>query len=365
VISSATGSGAGSIRTLSNTANDYSGDTLLSGGTFKLGASNVIPDGSSKGNVIFSAASGTATLDLAGRSETINGLASSGLGSNVVDNSTASTNSTLTVGGNDQSATFNGVIKNTGASATLALTKTGAGTQTLSGVNSYTGATTISQGTLALGATGSITSSNIIVGASTTFDVSGVTGGYTLGAAQTLSGTGSVVGSTVVAGTLSPGNSPGSMSVGSQTWVNGGDYNWQILDATGVAGTGFDTIAMTGTLDLSSLTTGQFGINLWSLASISPDVSGNALNFNNTLTQSWNLLTASVAITGFDATDFVINTGASNGTGGFSNDLGGGVFSLGTNGNSLVLNFTAVPEPNVAMLLGGLGVFVLLRRRRN
>ena len=365
VISSFTGSGVGSIRTLSNAANDYSGDTLLSGGTFKLGASNVIPDGSSKGNVIFSAASGTATLDLAGRNETINGLASSGLGSNVVDNSTGSTNSTLTVGGNDQSATFNGVIKNTGTSATLALTKTGSGTQTLSGVNTYTGATTISGGTLALGATGSITSPNIILGASTTFDVSGVTGGYTLGAAQTLSGSGSVVGSTVVAGTLSPGNSPGSMSVGSQAWVNDGDYNWQILNATGLAGSGFDTIAMTGTLDLTSLTTGGFGINLWSLASISPDVNGNALNFDNTLTQSWNLLTASVAIIGFDAADFVINTGVANGTGGFGNDLGGGAFSMGTSGNNLVLNFTAIPEPNVAALIGGVGLLSILRRRRN
>ena len=365
VISSATGSGAGSIRTLSNATNDYSGDTLLSGGTFKLGASNVIPDGTGKGNVIFSAASGTATLDLAGRSETINGLASSGLGSNVVDNSTAGTSSTLTVGGNDQSATFNGVIKNTGASATLALTKTGNGTQTLSGVNTYTGPTTISEGTLALGTTGSITSPNIIVGASTTFDVSGVTGGYTLGAAQTLSGTGSVLGATVVAGTLSPGNSPGSMSVGSQTWFNGGDYNWQILNATGVAGIGFDTIAMTGTLDLSSLSAGGFGINLWSLASISPDVNGNALNFDNTLTQSWNLVTASVAITGFEAADFVISTGAANGTGGFGNDLGGGGFSVGTSGNNLVLSFTAVPEPNVAALIGSLGLLGVLRRRRN
>ena len=70
------------------------------------------------------------------------------------------------------------------------------------------------------------------------------------------------------------------MSVGSQIWVDGGDYNWQIINATGLAGTGFDTIAMTGTLDLSSLTSGGFSVNLWSLASISPDVNGAALNLS-------------------------------------------------------------------------------------
>jgi autotransporter-associated beta strand protein len=244
------------------------------------------------------------------------------------------------------------------------LTKSGSGTLNLSAANSYTGQTIISGGTLKLGASASLSSSTIIVGASTTFDVSGVSGGYTLGSAQTLSGTGSVVGATAVAGTLSPGASPGTLNVEGQTWINGGDYNWQILDATGAAGTGFDTIAMTGTLDLSTLTLGGFGINLWSLASISPDTSGSALNFDNTLSQSWNLLTASGGITGFDATDFVINTGAANGTAGFSNDLGGGAFSLNTTGNSLVLNFTAIPEPGFTALFGSLGLLALMRRRR-
>jgi len=202
------------------------------------------------------------------------------------------------------------------------------------------------------------------VGASTTYNVSAVSN-YTLASGQTLSGTGTVAGAMNIVGTLSPGNSPGTLSTGSQVWQDGGRYNWQMLDATGVAGTGFDKIAVTGTLDLSGLTTGQFGINLWSLASISPDVNGNASNFDNTLTQSWNILTASAGISGFDAADFVINTGASNGTGGFSNALGGGAFSLGTIGNNLVLSFTAVPEPSVGALLGGLGVLALLRRRRN
>jgi autotransporter-associated beta strand protein len=280
--------------------------------------------------------------------------------------------SSVTIAGNTSiggtgDTTIDAVVSE--SAAAMNLTKIGAGKLTLTAANTYTGTTTITGGTLALSGSGSINSSpNIIVGASTTFDVSAVTGGYTLAATQTLSGVGTVVGAATIAGTLSPGNSPGSLTVGSQIWLNGGNYNWQMLDATGPAGTGFDTIAMTGTLDLSSagLTSGGFGVNLWTLSSVGPDVSGNAANFDNTLTQSWNLLTASGGITGFDASDFLINVGAINGTAGFSNALGGGAFSLGVSGgNNLTLTFTAIPETDAAVMAGGMGLLALLRRRRN
>ena len=58
------------------------------------------------------------------------------------------TPNTLTVGQNDGSSTFSGVLAN--GSAILSLTKTGAGTQVFSGTNTYTGTTTISSGTLVL-----------------------------------------------------------------------------------------------------------------------------------------------------------------------------------------------------------------------
>ena len=69
----------------------------------------------------------------------------------------------------------------------------GPGTVALSGANTYTGGTTISQGTLALTGSGSIASPNIIVAGGATFDTTASS--FSLGAGQTLtnSSSGAVV----------------------------------------------------------------------------------------------------------------------------------------------------------------------------
>ncbi|MGA2853212.1 MAG: LamG-like jellyroll fold domain-containing protein, partial [Verrucomicrobiota bacterium] len=91
------------------------------------------------------------------------------------------------------------------------LTKNGAGTLTLSNTNTYTGSTIINAGTLALGSAGSIANSrSISVAGGAVFDVSAVTGGFALGAAQTLSGSGSVNGAVAINGTIAPGISGGA-----------------------------------------------------------------------------------------------------------------------------------------------------------
>ena len=156
---------------LKNMANDYLGTTWIgwngtgyqpgaAAATLQLGASEVIPNGPGKGNVlVYGTFKGK--LDLAGFTETINGLTSAGTGA-TVDNTTG--NGTLIVGDWDATATFGGAIQNT--AGTLALTKIGAGTQTLSGVNTYTGGTTISAGTLEGSVSGSIPG-NVTVSAGT------------------------------------------------------------------------------------------------------------------------------------------------------------------------------------------------------
>lgn len=131
------------VLTLSG-ANSYAGNTTISAGTVKLGASNVIPDGSGKGDVSIAG-----TLDLNGNSETINGLSGAG----TVDNVTGGGASTLTVGGNNASGNFSGSIQNT--TGTIGLNKTGSGSLTLSSANTYSGGTILSAGQLNINNAGS------------------------------------------------------------------------------------------------------------------------------------------------------------------------------------------------------------------
>ena len=122
---------------LLNEVNTYGGGTVISNGTLQVGINNAVSS-TGAGDV---AVYGSAVLDLNSFSDTINALSGNG----AVD-VTSGGASTLTVGNNNNSGVFSGVLRNT--SGTLALTKAGNGTETLSGVNTYTGATTIGVGTL-------------------------------------------------------------------------------------------------------------------------------------------------------------------------------------------------------------------------
>jgi len=149
-----TKSGTGSL--LLGGANTYSDTTTISDGTLKLGASNVLPDGSGKGNVVLSTG---ATLDMGGYSDTINGLSGAG----TVDNTSGTGTYTLSVGGNNATSAFSGMLKNT--TGTLALVKTGTGTLALSGGNTFTGLTTVCGGTLEFsGPTTAPTIGSILIG---------------------------------------------------------------------------------------------------------------------------------------------------------------------------------------------------------
>jgi fibronectin-binding autotransporter adhesin len=118
----------------------YAGPTTVSGGTLQAGAAGAFSPAS-----IFTVNAGT-TLDLGGSNQTVGALSGAG--------SVALGAGTLTTSGVGASTLFSGVIAGTGG-----LVKSGAGTFTLSGANSYSGGTTIGAGTLQIGdgdTTGSI-----------------------------------------------------------------------------------------------------------------------------------------------------------------------------------------------------------------
>ncbi|MFM9024614.1 MAG: autotransporter-associated beta strand repeat-containing protein, partial [Planctomycetaceae bacterium] len=247
---------------------------------------------------------------------------------------------------------------------TRGVTKLGEGTLVLSNAsNPVDGTSFVQQGVLRLEQP-ALSQSPVVVSEGAVFDVTPVgTAGspYAIGRLNGLGGSGTVAGSIVVSasGQLQPGMSPGNLTVTENvTFGSEGIYNWQMLNATGAAGStnGWDLLTIGGVLDIDVIPglVPPFRINLWSLSSTGPDVSGSAANFSPTQSYTWKIATAAGGITNFAADKFVINVSATNGTGGFANSLSGGTFSVAQDGNDLNLVFTSTfapgPDPNPTTL---------------
>ncbi len=247
--------------------------------------------------------------------------------------------SVVLVGGGASTAASVGSAVLAANANTGGFTKQGAGTLTLSATNTYAGPTVIEAGTLAL--TGSISgSTSIDVRGGAIFDVSGA-GGFTVGAAQTLKGSGTVNGGVSVTGTVNPGSNVGTLTFNNP--VAFATNSTLALDITGVAT--FDKL-------------------------VAPDVSlasntflAITLGYTPAYNQSWLVVdnTGGNAI----AANF-FTPGAGQLTEGKHFFVGGQelvISYLGGTGNDVTL--TAVPEPgSIAMLLTGLGSFAGLRRFR-
>jgi len=139
----------------------------------------------------------------------------------------------LAVGGNNRSTNFAGIIADGGLAGGTggSLTKTGAGTLTLSGINTYTGATVVDAGILSVN--GSTAASSLI----------------TVNAGGTLGGNG-IVGNTVInGGALAPGNSIGLLTVqGSLAFTTASSYMVEVSPANA------DRVNVTGTAALGGAT---------------------------------------------------------------------------------------------------------------
>jgi len=132
------------------------------------------------------------------------------------DTSASDINAELVLDGTTTGNQVTGVIAKNGTSGgAFNVYKNGSGTWTLSGANTYDGATAISAGTLALSGTGSLTSPTITVAGGATFDVSGLSSPFTLGSSQTLANNGTNAADLV--GNINTGSGTNSLTFASGT----------------------------------------------------------------------------------------------------------------------------------------------------
>jgi autotransporter-associated beta strand protein len=297
-------------------SNTYTGATTINGGTLALSGSGSVAS-SSQINV----ANAAGTFDISGTTTgaavtTLNGVANSHvtLGAK-----------TLTI--SNGSTTYAGIIGGAGGGLTLT-----AGTETLSGVNTYTGTTTINGGTLV---------------AANASALGSTAGGTTVGNGGTLNINGAAIGNEAV--TL---NGAGVGSNGALTATGTASLGGVIAlatDSTIGAATGADVLTLSGTVNgasalniagAGSVTFGNTVGATTALTSLSQGAS-NALNINGGLVRTVGAQTYSGTVATSGATVLTstgggnisaINTGNS-----FSGDL-----SLNAGGIVDVVNSTAL-----------------------
>lgn len=213
-------------------------------------------------------------------------------------------------------------------------TKNGIGTMDLRAANTFSGPVAVNAGKLLV--TGSLTNSSAVV---------------TVNSGGSLGGSGSIAGSVtaVSGGTVAPGSSPGTLTVGSGFSLNSGAH--LVLEAAGTTGGTYDQILLTsGTATLG----GDVQVSLFG------SYSGNV----------------------GDKFYVIINNGGNPVSGVFSNDNGGVLsfaggltFSVnyadtapggnGLNSNDVSLTLSAVPEPSSAVsLIASIGMLLGFRRSR-
>ncbi|NTU45335.1 MAG: filamentous hemagglutinin N-terminal domain-containing protein [Chlorobiaceae bacterium] len=416
---SLTKSGNGTL-TLSGTTSDYSGSVTVSAGTLKLGHSSVL--GTTAGGVTVS---DTATLDLNGISIgdealTLNGLGVGTNGALINSSGTAATyGGLLTLGSASSIVSGNGniILSNTGTitgsgfgltlggtasgssiasivgTGTGTLTKSGTGTWSLSGANTYSGGTTVSTGTLSIGAggasgsisdTGTLSNSGAVVfNRSNDFTYGGkISGAGSLtksgNGTLTLSGTtsdysGSV---TVSAGTLKLGHSSAMGTIAGGVTVSDTatlDLNGISIGDEALTLNGLGVGGTAGALTNSSTTASTYG-GLITLASGSRIVSnsGTALTLSGTINGGYALgingsgsvtlggtignSTPLASFTGDSATSLFINGGSVKTTGVHSYS-GATTFGAGA-GTTLTTTNSSISGSGVVTATAGAVTFV-------
>jgi autotransporter-associated beta strand protein len=238
-------------------------------GTLVLGGNNTIVGPldlnggelsfSSISNLPFSSSSGISSITFGG------GALQWGGNNNTLDISSSALGLSISFAGNagfDTGANNVTFANGFGDGGVGGFAKLGTGRLTLDGSVSYTGTTSISNGVLALGSSGSISSSTkIVVLSGATFDISALdgSGGLNLTANSFLSGAGTVIGDitdnsgvTIGAGYAAT-KAAGTLTInGNLSLVNGSTLTFGLANVT-TPGQGInDLIAVSGTLDIAN-----------------------------------------------------------------------------------------------------------------
>ncbi len=210
-----------------------------------------------------------ATANFQGAAPIVGSLDGAGLV--VLGNTTAATNTPigptlLTLGGNNASTNFYGVISDKSATDNGSLTKVGTGTFTLSGINTYTGPTAVNAGTLRVN--GSLRGTGAVsVGGPTATGAPILSGSGTIAGPVTIFGTndttiGAINGSSGSTLTLTGGLTLNNGSISNFALTTAGANNLTALIATSITSgnsltvdtgnSGVNTVNLSGTAQVNS-----------------------------------------------------------------------------------------------------------------
>jgi fibronectin-binding autotransporter adhesin len=345
-----TKSGAGTldltgVNTYTGTTSVQNGIVQIGGSAGSLSSSTAVVLGSGSNSGILQLGDGTAAVN-----QTVSSLTTSGSGSAnaVVGGYTG--NSTLTVNNNSDDS-YTGVIGGAGPNYNnVALVKSGTGTLTLGGANTYTGGTTVTAGKLAVNGS--------------------VAGNVAAQGGAEVGGSGSIGGTISGAGAVGPGNSPGILSAASVNPSAGTSFNFEFtLNGAPTYGSstasGNDVLHLEGGSPFTAALTAGNVINLY-FAGAGSYLGGFFVNGSDNL--SANIANATFNYYIADATGAISYNGNNYElTSGTESTIAAvnAAFADGTvSGYTEEFTASAVPEPSTYVLMFG-GLFLLgLRLRR-